>query len=599
MLKNHSSANTYASYIGRIGALAVALGIGGAVAGFGGTAWADDGTNRGDTDSGEQREHADSADPSGAGAAGASEQPDSGTTDTTPQSRKLDRPRLHLQRVIVRSSGGLLDSRHQTTLRPEPSEDTQVRRSQRRQKNAPESTLRSKQLPQHVTSHVATEVRRVVENVTRDVDAVTRSLPSVSPKTVTSPVRQKTNLFVAPLPNPTASTTALNAAPTRAPATVKVQPMPQLMSGLLAGVRLDTNTTNAPAPVSQIVLGALQLIRREIEHTFFNRAPDLPDTPISLTVNQGLSKTITMPATDSDGDTITYTVAARGEPGGPVHGTVTVVGNAITYTPDADYAPDPTSTVGDDSFTITASDAGNGFHLHGLQSLFNRTAHDDTGQVVVDVNNAPQISLETDHYANNFVKFTPQISDGEGDPARILSVEIPPGSGLLVADPDTGQYTYFPSDEVRPVQPPPQNIGTIPVTVTYDDGFGNVTTTTVTLEYSMVKVFTVPFTFEPIVVTPSLTPVTYQFTVKDNAGNTIGDSGYVTLTWSTLDQAPTLNSDLFSGLIPSLEDTTESDVTIEVVSPHQSIVIYKNVPVEKLTQSNTIFDILNYTTTTT
>ena len=94
----------------------------------------------------------------------------------------------------------------------------------------------------------------------------------------------------------------------------------------------------------QTLLGVLALIRREIEHTFSNKAPQFPTDTISLTTEQGAPKTITgLPATDADGDPITYTAPARGAAGGPTHGTVTVTKNAAGVS-TVTYAPMPVTT---------------------------------------------------------------------------------------------------------------------------------------------------------------------------------------------------------------------------------------------------------------
>jgi hypothetical protein len=200
----------------------------------------------------------------------------------------------------------------------------------------------------------------------------------------------------------TQTTTALNTqnTPTTSVAPVAQGPVAQFVSGLLAAIGFTPNSA-ATTPVRplapQTLLGVLALIRREIEHTFFNKAPQFPSDTISLATDEGVSKALTgLPATDADGDGITYTAPARGAAGGPAHGTVTVTKNAagvstVTYAPDAGYD-------GPDTFTLTASDAGTGFHLHGLTSFFNpRGAHTDTVRVNVTVedgveaNQPPQI----------------------------------------------------------------------------------------------------------------------------------------------------------------------------------------------------------------
>jgi DNA-binding beta-propeller fold protein YncE len=198
------------------------------------------------------------------------------------------------------------------------------------------------------------------------------------------------------------ATTALRTQTTTAPTTqdtgnaqapVTLGPVARIVSGLLAAIGITPGSAATPSrPMApQTLLGVLGLIRREIEHTFFNKAPNFPTDTISLTTHQGEPRVITgLPAIDGDGDRITYTAPAQGTLGGPQHGTVTVVANQVTYTPDAGYE-------GNDTFTLTASDADTAFHLHGLASLFNPLgAHTDTTQVTVTIedaqNTAPQIS---------------------------------------------------------------------------------------------------------------------------------------------------------------------------------------------------------------
>jgi hypothetical protein len=60
--------------------------------------------------------------------------------------------------------------------------------------------------------------------------------------------------------------------------------------------------------------------------------------------NEGSDITITLSATDVDGDALTYRLAS-----GPSHGSVVISGTTATYTPDSGYS-------GSDSFTYTAND---------------------------------------------------------------------------------------------------------------------------------------------------------------------------------------------------------------------------------------------------
>ncbi len=89
----------------------------------------------------------------------------------------------------------------------------------------------------------------------------------------------------------------------------------------------------------------------------------------SVTASEDSPKTITLSATDLDGDPLTYTVVTA-----PAHGTVTLNGNVATYTPAANYN-------GPDLFTFRAFD---GF-------VYSNTASVDV--TVTAVNDAPVLSV--------------------------------------------------------------------------------------------------------------------------------------------------------------------------------------------------------------
>lgn len=74
-----------------------------------------------------------------------------------------------------------------------------------------------------------------------------------------------------------------------------------------------------------------------------NTPPVASDLNVTTSVNTPVE--ITLVATDADGDPLTFSIAT-----GPVYGSLSdIVGDRVTYTPDADY-------VGPDSFTYTAFD---------------------------------------------------------------------------------------------------------------------------------------------------------------------------------------------------------------------------------------------------
>jgi len=64
----------------------------------------------------------------------------------------------------------------------------------------------------------------------------------------------------------------------------------------------------------------------------------------SVSVDEDAIQTITLSGSDPDGDTLSYVIASD-----PSHGTVSLVGSTVIYTPTADYH-------GNDSFTFTVSD---------------------------------------------------------------------------------------------------------------------------------------------------------------------------------------------------------------------------------------------------
>lgn len=90
-----------------------------------------------------------------------------------------------------------------------------------------------------------------------------------------------------------------------------------------------------------------------------NRTPTLApthDTPIGRVVSGGFN------ADDPDGDRLTYSVAVN-----PAHGSVVLSGDEYTYTLDQSLA----QTGATDSFQVAVSDAGSGFHVHGIAGLIN------------------------------------------------------------------------------------------------------------------------------------------------------------------------------------------------------------------------------------
>jgi len=84
----------------------------------------------------------------------------------------------------------------------------------------------------------------------------------------------------------------------------------------------------------------------QVGYAVFGSTPN--NTPVAydqvVTTPEDTPKSITLTASDMDGDTLTYEIASL-----PGHGTLSGTAPSLTYTPEVDYN-------GDDSFTFRASD---------------------------------------------------------------------------------------------------------------------------------------------------------------------------------------------------------------------------------------------------
>jgi hypothetical protein len=137
----------------------------------------------------------------------------------------------------------------------------------------------------------------------------------------------------------------------------------------------------------------------------------VPDAPVAQAQNVNAVEdqplAITLVASDGDGDTLTYTIAAA-----PSHGSLTGTAPALAYTPAANYH-------GPDSLAFVASD--------GAQTTAPATVSID----VASVNDPPTaanatITLLEDHTA----PFTLAGADVDGD-ALTFSIVTPPAKGTL------------------------------------------------------------------------------------------------------------------------------------------------------------------------
>ncbi|MGU3501901.1 Ig-like domain-containing protein [Mycobacterium sp. C31M] len=182
---------------------------------------------------------------------------------------------------------------------------------------------------------------------------------------------------------------------------------------------------------SPLMLGLLGWIRRQTYQAFANRSPEIGRDVISVTVTgDSAGQAIAdLPTHDADGDLVTYTAH------GAVHGSVVVVGHRVTYVPNPGF-------VGADSFTLVASDAGNGNHIHAVGHT-----HIDVATVnvtVLDPNNAPVITWlaadpAIDHRNRWHVRVTAADADGDTwttavSAAHAQITETQPGRFIVTLD---------------------------------------------------------------------------------------------------------------------------------------------------------------------
>ena len=221
---------------------------------------------------------------------------------------------------------------------------------------------------------------------------------------------------------------------------------------------------------------------------FANQSPALSPTQRT----QGADGRITgdLNASDADSGALSYSVSVA-----PSHGEVTVgADGSFTYVPDATVA----ATGVTDSFVVTVSDAGDGFHLHGLAGLLNLitfglvgvSGHVASTTVRLTVgpfgsaNTAPRGTVAVGSPDPITAVVTGRVTgtDADGDALRYSGSTSTAKGAVIVSD--TGGFVYTPTAAARLAAASPSATAADRLdsfTVTIDDARGGTATVGVTV----------------------------------------------------------------------------------------------------------------------
>ncbi|MCP9274685.1 Ig-like domain-containing protein, partial [Mycolicibacterium arenosum] len=448
----------YAKHVGRVGALAVALGVGTAIAGSAGTAWAEP-AEKAATSAATDSDPAQTADNPVADAVTAepTPQPETAgpTADLTAPPTSVPAEETTQSRVevvpgvVVAHSGGAQDS----TYGSASNNDAPPKNSNKPNtvKAAPASTTASPPAP------AESSTERAVAPKVAEVSAPAVVSTAVA-EVVTSPP-------------------GLAAEPRTAVVSTAVHPVWNALAAIFGSG--PGPKTPSQTPLSWVLAAAA---RREVGDVAFARTTALagaanqpPTTPVVTVNNPNASTGVvtgTAVSTDPDGDTVTYRVPATTTKGAV---TITAAG-AFTYTPTAaarHAAAAITAPASDkqDTFTVTVSDGYGGT---------------TTAPVTVNIlgrNTAPGgwANVGWPNTTTGVTTGTISASDADYDALRYSAANTTKGTVTVTT---TGAWTYTPTTAARHAAAAigaPASAKQDTITLTVSDGYGGTTNIPVTL----------------------------------------------------------------------------------------------------------------------
>jgi len=467
-----ATAAHYSRYIGRVGALAVALGIGVVVGtGHHGLAVAYADTDSASDDSKVSTAEAtdssasDSAPTSPSTSASTSEA--GGTSDSDTQTS--DDPGTGGMQVS--SSGGRIDSDDDTDQVTDADElpadddesageDTTASEPAGEPETTPADDAESAPTEQTDATPARSDKDRPAAEIGSQHDTFT---PAASDTTVIDSTLQSVGRAGATsvgVEDVTLNQVAHHAtiAPPTIPSATAVNPLQAVLAVPMAVIDLAHTVVAAlltpifghpSAPTHPPMLWAmLEFVRREVQRTFFNWTPIAINQEITLVLPPGgESGPISFHVHDFDGDNLRYYVPTQGVPGGPTHGSVTVDQATGTFT----YTPDPGFT-GTDEFRLTVSDAHTRPHLHGLLGFLRpHWGHTDSAKIRITVVAAtlPPTPNNDVFVTEQGVPATGNVLANDTDPNGETLTAAPlvePQYGRLTLQPD-GSFLYEPDPE--------------------------------------------------------------------------------------------------------------------------------------------------------
>jgi len=185
------------------------------------------------------------------------------------------------------------------------------------------------------------------------------------------------------------------------------------------GMEIDANGRITWTPANGVTSGEVMLVVSdgvlEVTQSFTITVTAENDAPViagaetvALSTDEDLAGSITLTASDDDGDVLSWTAA------GAAHGTVTVDGGVVNYAPSADFN-------GSDSFTVTVSDPGELTDSVLVNVTVNAIAD---APVITEGAELAQTTAE-----DTQATFALNATDADGD-TLTWSIETPASSGI-------------------------------------------------------------------------------------------------------------------------------------------------------------------------